>query len=456
MSDYPTPWQRKMMWAALTAFCVVLLVVIVGTVIWTGANILSFLQPILIPVAIAGILTYLLDPLVTKMSGGTLSRTKAVVLLFAIAFFALGGLLGWLIPSISIQSANFAKQVPAYTEKARDRIVDLIYRFDQTFGVFGGAHGKSASTSLTNLLIGPVSPSPQPQPTATAAASPAAPHAMASPSETIAPSPSKLTTAERQRIQAYVEKQIPTLQRALPTLAEKFWEILKKSIGGFLGVTGFLLSLILVPIYLFFLLKERPRIEQRWKDYLPLRASPFKDEVAEVLSEINKYITAYFRGQLLVCVVDGILIGTALTLLGLNFAPLIGVMVVILTMVPYLGIIICWVPAVLIAAFQWGDWLHPIGVTLIFIFIQNLEGIFYAPRIVGNYVGLHPMTVIVSIFAWGLIIGGVLGPLLAVPLTATIKVLLARYVWGRRLREEVLESIEEIPVVAESEAATHS
>jgi predicted PurR-regulated permease PerM len=456
MSDYPTPWQRKMIWAAVTAFCVVLLVVIVGTVIWTGANILSFLQPILIPVAIAGILTYLLDPLVTKMSRGTLSRTKAVILLFAIAFFALGGLLGWLIPSISIQSANFAKQVPAYTEKARDRIVDLIYRFDQTFGVFGGAHGKSASTSLTNLLIGPVSPSPQPQPTAIAAGSPVAQHAMASPSETIAPSPSKLTTAERQRIQAYVEKQIPALQRALPTLAEKFWGILKQSIGGFLGVTGFLLSLILVPIYLFFLLKERPRIERRWKDYLPLRASPFKDEVAEVLSEINKYITAYFRGQLLVCVVDGILIGTALTVMGLNFAPLIGLMVVVLTMVPYLGIIICWVPAVVIAAFQWGDWAHPIGVTLIFIFIQNLEGIFYAPRIVGNYVGLHPMTVIVSIFVWGLIIGGVLGPLLAVPLTATIKVLLARYVWGRRLREEVLESIEEIPVVAESEVATHS
>ncbi len=454
MKDYPTPWQRKMMWAALTGFFIVLLIVIVGTVIWTGANILSFLQPILIPVAIAGILTYLLDPLVTKMSRGALSRAKAVALLFAIAFFALGGLVAWLVPTISIQSANFAKEVPAYTEKARDRIVDLIYRFDQTFGVFGGTHEKSPSTSLTDWLIGPASPSPQPQPTATATASPAAPRTFASPSETIAPSPSKLTTAERQRIQAYVEKQMPNLQRALPTLAEKFWGILKQSIGGFLGATGFLLSLILVPIYLFFLLKERPRIEKRWKDYLPLRASPFKDEVAEVLSEINKYVTAYFRGQLLVCVVDGIVIGTALTLFGLNFAPLIGLMVVVLTMVPYLGIIICWVPAVLIAAFQWGDWAHPIGVTVIFIVIQNLEAIFYAPRIVGNYVGLHPMTVIVSIFVWGLIIGGVLGPLLAVPLTATLKVLLARYVWGRRLREEVMESIEEVPVIEESEAAT--
>ena len=66
------------------------------------------------------------------------------------------------------------------------------------------------------------------------------------------------------------------------------------------------------------------------------------------------------------------------------------------------------------------------------------------------------MTVIVSIFVWGLLIGGVLGPLLAVPLTATIKVLLTRYVWGRRLRQEVMESIEEVPVVEESEATTRS
>jgi len=459
MREYPTAWQRKTMWAALTALFVVFLIVIVGAAIWTGANIISFLQPILIPVAIAIILTYLLDPLVTKMSRGGLSRTKAVAFLFAVVFVALGGLIGWLVPTISIQSANFAKEVPAYTERARDRIVDLIYRFDQTFGFLGGGREKSASSSFTNWLIGPASPTPRPQPTPSATVSPNAatpPQTIAPATETIAPNPSKFTGAERQRIQAYVEKQIPNLQRALPTLMEKLWGILKKSIGGFLGITGFLLSLILVPIYLFFLLNEKPRIEKRWKDYLPLRASPLRDEVAEVLSEINKYVTAYFRGQLLVCLVDGVLIGTALTLFGLNFAPLIGVIVVILTMVPYIGIVVCWVPAVLIAAFQWGDWWHPIGVTAIFIVVQNLEGIFYAPRIVGNYVGLHPMTVIVSIFVWGLIIGGVLGPLLAVPLTATIKVLLARYVWGPRLRERVMESIEDVPVVKESEAATRS
>jgi predicted PurR-regulated permease PerM len=443
------------MWAALTALFIVLLVVTAGSALWVSANLISFLQPILIPVAIAAILAYLLDPLVTKMCQGGLSRTKGVVLLFVFVFVGLIGLGTWLVPMISMQSASFAKELPGYTQSARDRIVDVIYRYNRSFGSSPGARGKSGSTTsyLVNWLLG----SPTPHPSATPAPSPevAEPSpapAGSAPTETIAPA-SKLTIADRQRIQEFVQKQIPNLERQFPAWAERFWNLLKKSIGGFLGVTGFLLSLVLVPIYLFFFLKERPRIEARWKEYLPLRASPLKDEVAEVLSQINNYIIAYFRGQLLVCLVDGALIGSALTIMGLTFAPLIGILVVILTMIPYIGIVVCWVPAVVIAAFQWGDWWHPFLVTMIFIIIQNLEGMFYAPRIVGNSVGLHPMTVIVSIFVWGLLIGGLLGPILAVPLTATVKVLLARYVWGRRLRDQVMHTVESIPVVQEAETA---
>src|SRR5437879_8727174 len=185
MNDYPMPWQRKMMWAALTACFVVVLVVILAAVIWAGASIISFLQPILIPVAIAAILTYLLDPLVTKMSRGTLTRTKAIALLFAIGFFALGGLAAWLVPTISVQSANFARQIPSYTERARDYIVDLIYRFDQTFGLLGAGQTRSASKSLTNLLIGPgPSASPHRQPASSPTVSPQA----TAPTTQIAPS----------------------------------------------------------------------------------------------------------------------------------------------------------------------------------------------------------------------------------------------------------------------------
>jgi predicted PurR-regulated permease PerM len=446
MIDYPTPWQKKTMWAALTALFVVFLIVIAGAVIWVGANIISFLQPILIPVAIAAILAYLLDPLVTRMTRkGRLQRTSAIALIFLIVFVALGGLFWWLVPTISMQSASFAKELPSYTQKARDRVVDLIVQYNRALGEPGGMHGrnKSFTSSMVDLFLG------TPPPRSSATPSPRAKAAGAT--ETIAPAPtSKITSAERQRVQADVEKLISYLERQLPAWSDKLWDIVKRSIGGFLGVTGFLLSLIMVPIYLFFFLKERPRIEQRWRYYLPLRASPLKTEVAEALSQINSYIIAYFRGQLLVCLVDGTLIGSALTLLGLNFAPLIGALVVILTMIPYIGIVICWVPAVIIAAFQFGGW-YPLWVTIIFIGIQNLEGMFYAPRIVGNSVGLHPMIVIVSIFVWGLLIGGLLGPILAVPLTATVKVLLTRYVWGRRARDQIPEIPEEVPVAGESQ-----
>jgi predicted PurR-regulated permease PerM len=450
---YPTPWQQKTMWAALTAIFVVLLVLIACSAVWVAANVISFLQPILIPVAIAAILAYLLDPLVTRMCKGSLSRTKAVLLVFAMGFLFMVALVTWVAPVISLQSANFAKELPNYTQRARDRVVDLIVQVNRTIGTTGGTRGKSATSTFVNFLLGPPH-SPSPAPTASPVATPAATSTPSESVESIAPAPAKITSADRQRFQASVDKVIPNLERYLPTLAEKIWNLVKTSVGGFLGVTGFLLSLILVPIYLFFLLKERPRIEQRWKEYLPLRASPLKDEVAEVLWQINHYVIAYFRGQLLVCLVDGILIGSILAVFGLNFAPLIGLLVVILTMIPYIGIILCWIPAVLIAAFQWGDWWHPLWVTIIFIVVQNLEGMFYAPRIVGKSVGLHPMTVIVSIFLWGLLIGGLLGPILAVPLTATLKVLLSRYVWGKRLQKETAERVTDVPVVRESEAAT--
>lgn len=457
MTKYPTIWQRKTMWAALTAFFIVVLITIACSIIYLVANVVGFLQPILIPVAIAVILAYLLDPLVTMMCERGLGRTKAVFALFAIAFLSITALVAWLAPVVSMQATNVGRELPQYTIKARDTIVDLIFKYDRAFGGPSTKRDKvsSPTASLMNWLFS--SPAPARKPTPTPA--PVAPDAVAPPqiaplgspapttTEELNPTPEKISTADRQRIQAWVQRQLPNLERQLPYISEKIWALLKQSIGGFLGVTGFLFSLIMVPIYLFFLLKESPAIERRWREYLPLRNSPLKTEVAAVLSQINNYIIAYFRGQLLVCLIDGTLIGIALYLYGLNFAPLIGLLVVILTMIPYIGIFLCWIPAVLIAVAQWGDWYNPLMVTLVFVIVQNLEALFIAPRIVGNSVGLHPMTVIVSIFIWGLLIGGLLGPILAVPLTATIKVLLARYVWGRRLRDKVADAVEEVPVV---------
>src|SRR5437868_7529491 len=313
---YPAEWQRKAIWAAVSALAISFLIFVFVAAIWIMANVISFLQPILIPVAIAAILAYLLDPVVTRMAANGLGRTKSIVLLFAIAGLGLVAIGAWLVPAIGMQSTNLVKELPQYTVKTRDKIVDVIYRYERTFGSAEKTRAK-ATSGIVNWLLGSTpAPTPKPSPRTKAAPEEATPLA-ASPSATppleeIAAAPSKLSDAERHRIQELVEKQLPNLERQLPNLAEKIWAIIKKSIGGFLGVTGFLLSLVLVPIYLFFLLKQRPAIQRRWKEYLPLRNSPLKDEVADVLLQINSYIIAYFRGQLLVCLVDGILIGTTL------------------------------------------------------------------------------------------------------------------------------------------------
>jgi predicted PurR-regulated permease PerM len=103
---------------------------------------------------------------------------------------------------------------------------------------------------------------------------------------------------------------------------------------------------------------------------------------------------------------------------------------------------VCWIPAVIIASVQGGSWLipadaawwvFPVVVTSIFAVVQQVDGLFITPKIVGERVGLHPVTVIFSVFLWSLLLGGLLGAILAVPLSATAKVILKRYVWDRTL-----------------------
>jgi predicted PurR-regulated permease PerM len=232
---------------------------------------------------------------------------------------------------------------------------------------------------------------------------------------------------------------------ALPQIVRGGWTFIMASLGGFLGFFGFLLSLIIVPLYLFYLLTESPHISAGWSKYVPLRASAFKDEVVDCITEINGYLIAFFRGQLVVSMINGVATGALLAFVGLDFGILIGFALCFLGIIPYIGIVLCWIPAVVIASVQ-GDsswmvsanaawWVFPLIVTGAFAIVQQVDALFITPKIVGERVGLHPVTVIFSVFLWTLLLGGLLGAILAVPLTATAKVLLKRYVWDRALTE---------------------
>ncbi len=383
----PTPFQKKMFWAAVTALSFVAIGAVVALLGWLIFGAISYLQPVLIPIAIAAILAYLLDPAVRWLERRRLSRTMSVIAVFSVSIAMVAGILIYIIPAVGNQGQQLATHMPEYIERAQallGQTVENAKRLGE-LPIFQRPEDSVASTTLYNGY---------------------------------------LATA--------IDEGIAWLQKKLPDIAVAAGQFLQKSVGGFLGVFGFLLSLVLVPIFLFFFLKEGHSISQNWSKYLPLRASPLKSEIVSLLNEINNYLINFFRGQLLVSLIDGLLIGLCLLIfVRLEFSLLIGLMVGLLGLIPYLGMMICWIPAVIIAAAQFGDWWHPVLVTIIFLAANNIDGMIIAPKIVGESVGLHPLTVIISVLGWSLILGGLLGALLAVPLTATFKVLLKRYFWDR-------------------------
>ena len=190
--------------------------------------------------------------------------------------------------------------------------------------------------------------------------------------------------------------------------------------------------------------------------------------MVSVIGEINGYLIAFFRGQLIVSLINGTVTGLGLVIVGLDFGLLIGFLLCFLGIIPYLGITLCWIPAVIIASVQGGAgtwvpgdpwWVFPLVVTGIFVAVQQVDGLFVTPKIVGESVGLHPMTVIVSVFIWALLMGGLLGAIVAVPMTATLKVLLRRYIWQRKLLADAAATTEETasiqaaaPIVAPAHA----
>ncbi len=151
-----------------------------------------------------------------------------------------------------------------------------------------------------------------------------------------------------------------------------------------------------------------------------------------MVGEISRYIVTYFRGQITIGFSVSGIIALGLIILNLQYALLIGLFVGFVGLIPYLGAVMAIVPGDTLAYLQSnGDWGYVLLVALVFIFASQAESLYIGPKIMGNRTGLHPVVVILSLFFWSAIIGGVLGLMLAVPLTATMRVVLQRYVWQR-------------------------
>jgi predicted PurR-regulated permease PerM len=135
------------------------------------------------------------------------------------------------------------------------------------------------------------------------------------------------------------------LKENLPQIGTWLLRRMGKLASGF----GLLAGLALVPVYAYYLLLEQRGIERRWRNYLPLGDSSAKNELVFVFEAISQYLVAFFRGQLLVAICDAVLYTIGFLIVGLNYAFLLGLSAVLLTMIPFLGALVICVTALLLS-----------------------------------------------------------------------------------------------------------
>lgn len=365
----PTQRQARLFWFTFSAMAVGGLVALLVGLVWGMGYVIDKLAPVLLPLAVAGITAYLLDPVVSFFVKRGHSRLRSIIAVYVLLAALVAGLFATVVPRLVVEASEFFKQVPDYGHAVNQRISEWIARspwVQEMIQRSGENAGGGAVTSwLGNLM----------------------------------PALSLWGMEQLQRLASWA---------------------------------GLILGLLLVPIYVFYFLLERDGIERGWRDYLPITHPKLKKEAVFVISSINDSLIVFFRGQVLVSLCSGTLLTVAFLCLGLNYALFLGVLAGLLGIIPYLGAAISLIPAVAVAALQFQDWLHPLLVLGCFGAVNVLESMVIAPKIIGDRVGLHPLTIMIAMMVGTTLLGGVLGGLLAIPLTAALRSLMFRYVWKER------------------------
>lgn len=374
--------------------------------VWLLGRALNLLSPVLWPLAIAGVLAYLLDPVVDFLVARRIPRPRAVLLVFLAVLLALGAVIGSIVPQAYAEAHQFGERLPGYSRKLQERFE-------------GWAHHPPTLVRKAwglRRLFGPSTSAPAPTnglPGTDPAPSVVAP----------AEAPADASGIPRDLVQpaaAWIARWLPAAGNWLVDRVGR--------VGSWLGM---LAGACLVPVYLFYLLVEKPGIQRGWTDYLPLRPSRFKDELVFCLRAINDYLIVFFRGQVLVALSNGVLYTLGFVLIDLPYAFLLGLLAVPLTMIPMVGAVCTCVAAVLVAVVATANWQLPALVLGVVAVVQAIEGLVVAPKILGDRVGLHPLTILIAVMVGTTLLGGLLGGILAIPLTAALRVILFRYLWRR-------------------------
>lgn len=210
------------------------------------------------------------------------------------------------------------------------------------------------------------------------------------------------------------------VRSAAPDLLKPLLAFLQRALTSTISVLLAVLGYLIIPVYLFYLLFDLPRLKQFIESFIPER---FRGCYAEKLAEVDTVLSGFVRGQLSVCAILALLYSIGLYFIGIDLAIAIGTLAGVTFIIPYVGTIIGICLSVVMALLKFNDILHPLLCLGWFGLVQALEGMVITPKVVGDTVGLHPLVAIVALLIGGQLFG-IMGMLLAVPVTAVMQVFL--------------------------------
>ncbi|MGL4727821.1 MAG: AI-2E family transporter [Bosea sp. (in: a-proteobacteria)] len=196
--------------------------------------------------------------------------------------------------------------------------------------------------------------------------------------------------------------------------------VLESIWSGGQAVAALVSLLVIAPVVAFYLLNDWDHMIATIDGWLPL---PHRETIRTLAAEMDRAIAGFIRGQAMVCLLLGAFYAVGLSMLGVNFGALIGIISGVLSFIPYVGSLTGLLLSVGVAAVQfWPDWTMPLAAFGVFAAGQFIEGNILSPKLVGKSIGLHPVWLMFALVAFGSLFGFV-GLLVAVPLAAMIGVL---------------------------------
>lgn len=214
---------------------------------------------------------------------------------------------------------------------------------------------------------------------------------------------------------------LKTIEGVIESNTQKLQESISNGISNMIsGISGFLskaLTLILIPIITFYLLIDKNYFIKKVKEYIPLK---YKDDILTLAHQINDVMNQFIKGRLLMALFVGTMTAIFLLIMNIDFAIVIGMITAIADIIPYIGPFLGFLPAVVLAFLS--SPIKALWVAVFFVVIQWVENNILAPKVLGQSIGLHPLTVLLALIIGGGIFG-VLGMILAVPVTAILMII---------------------------------